>query len=691
MRVKKFSISPDRAQFQPKLFNSAPARVNAFPPILRTRAEIELNILTPVRGDVGVDLEFSPKTKVPSILGLSSEEKCGAVVWDSRLAQYAVDVALKGGVQFYAHSMVEADKDILDTALGKPTPLWLWEDSMILHYLCNADFTQIDAKAQDAADAGSLGLMNLWTMASMYTELPFWKDCLGTHCTGEICWQHDQTGYCAVDAYAGLVGGKKLLGELKALGIPYEFYREVVELSECCHKMRETGIYVDRGFVNKLEAAADEIKLGLFPFEGEGRHRQFKEFNPKSVKEIQGWFGAHGVQLDKTDKKYIYKTLEKEARKAKVGVEALLNGEVAEPAAALDALARLYQYKSAGKGLSAWFDEKYLDRAGFIHPRFITVGTCTGRLSSSKPNFQNVPRVGFGSFVRAAVVPREKGNVLLKVDFSQLELRKCLHSAGYYKELSRDAFADLVIKSGGKFEKAAKEYSLSTRDMAKITMHAFDYLEGGRVYSGAELESKTNKSAIAAGALVVYKDWEYCGGVVGFTGGNLAKRLFGDESFASRRKALEIQEICAQTFPSIRQWQRKVSEAAERGYITSATGRYLRLHGDPMERLKQALAFVGQGEGADHVQAMMLKFHRDPVMPMILQVHDELVFEGPRETVKEWGRAIIEVMEAETWRLPGFKCPVNASYGETWLEKVPKGMEAQAAALGVMPMTKLVL
>lgn len=688
---KKFSVDTD-VSYQPQLFAGAkPKRINGFPPIRRTRTELEAEILGG-SGDIGLDLEFSPRTKVPTILGLSNDRVCGAVRWDAATARATVDAALREGRQLYAHSMVEADKDILDTALGIKTPLAAWEDSMILHYLCNADFTQIDAKAQDESDAGALGLMNLWTMASMYTDLPFWKDCLGTKCEGEICWVHDQVGYCAVDAYAGLVGGQRLMGELKALRIPYQLYREVIELSECCHRMRETGIYVDRPFVQRLEAAADEIKLGLFPYEGEGRHRVFKEFNPKSPKEVQGWFKAHGVELDKTDKKYIFKTLEREARRAKVSVEALLDGEVENPAAALDALARLYQFKNAGKGLSAWFDDKYVDRGGFIHPRFIVVGTCTGRLSSAAPNFQNVPRVGFGAFVRAAIVPRDKGNVLLKVDFSQLELRKCLHAAGYDKALERDAFADLVVRSEGKFDKAAKMYNLTPRDIAKSVSHAGNYGEGFKLLTASDLASARTKKEIERGALLVFRDWEYCGGVVGFTGANLAKRLFGDEGWESRKKALEIQEIYFATFPIIRQWQREVGEAAERGEIRSATGRYLRLHGDPAERFKQALATIGQGEGADHVQAMMLKFHREwPGADLILQVHDELVFEGPGETVGDWGRGVIEVMEGETWRLPGFRCPVNASYGGCWLEKVPKGLEAQAEGLGVVPMRKLVL
>ena len=66
------------------------------------------------------------------------------------------------------------------------------------------------------------------------------------------------------------------------------------------------------------------------------------------------------------------------------------------------------------------------------------------------------------------------------------------------------------------------------------------------------------------------------------------------------------------------------------------------------------------------------------------------MFEGNRETVGDWGRQIVEVMEGETWRLPGFKCPVNASYGDSWLEKIPKGMEAKAAELGIVPMEKLI-
>jgi DNA polymerase I-like protein with 3'-5' exonuclease and polymerase domains len=80
----------------------------------------------------------------------------------------------------------------------------------------------------------------------------------------------------------------------------------------------------------------------------------------------------------------------------------------------------LYDYKAAGKGLKAWFDDRYFHDDGLMHPRFIPTGTSMGRLSSADPNFQNIPRIGFGKRVRKAIVPRDPSLKLTKADKSQL-------------------------------------------------------------------------------------------------------------------------------------------------------------------------------------------------------------------------------------------------------------------------------
>jgi DNA polymerase family A len=335
-------------------------------------------------------------------------------------------------------------------------------------------------------------------------------------------------------------------------------------------------------------------------------------------------------------------------------------------------LYRLDQYKRAGKGLKSWFDDKYIGRDGYIHPRFVVTGTSTGRLSSSGPNFQNIPKVGFGSMVRAAIVPRSPSLRISKADKSQLELRICLFYAGIHEDIGDDAFTWLVQNSDGKFEKPAARLGYKPRDVAKSVSHAADYLEGLVILSDKDLASKRRCDERRAGALIVFDGtggrplWEYGGGVVAFTGGNLSERLFGDRRNEHRREALEIQEIYLERFPSIRRWHMELSAAIERkGRVVSHTGRHIDLYGSSEDNLKLAAAFLGQGGGADEVQEHMLKLHHTNRIA-IIQVHDELVIETPREWTNEQVKRSFDFFCEPSQRFANIRFPIKISTGDNW-------------------------
>jgi hypothetical protein len=202
--------------------------------------------------------------------------------------------------------------------------------------------------------------------------------------------------------------------------------------------------------------------------------------------------------------------------------------------------------------------------------------------------------------------------------------------------------------------------------MTKGISHGADYGEGVKVLYARDLENSRTKKLIDCGALVVYPDWEYCGGIVGFTGVNLAERLFKSATYENRRRGLEIQEAYFSRFPQIRKWQQRVSQDAERGYVRSASGRYLTLYGTPEEKLKMALAFYGQGGGADDVQDGMVRYFHAGYTP-ILQVHDELVFEFPVETPNEHILDFFRLFSAPSKLIPGFQCPVEVKVGLNYL------------------------
>lgn len=80
-------------------------------------------------------------------------------------------------------------------------------------------------------------------------------------------------------------------------GIPFQLYRDLLELSELCDDMREGGIRVDVSYIRNLEGEFQKRKEELFPFEVHGKERIFSKFNPQSPEQIVEYFSTHGIYL----------------------------------------------------------------------------------------------------------------------------------------------------------------------------------------------------------------------------------------------------------------------------------------------------------------------------------------------------------------------------------------------------------
>lgn len=672
----KWQDVDDPALIQQNLFLSPGVAETSgvFPPIYRDFEGVEAILQEPQDG-LGLDLEFNPKTGRPSILGVSNRRATSGVPWDSELGRRVVEVAERHKVRIVGHSVIGADRPIIEGALDIKTPLAMWDDTMLRHYLCNPDLCKTPGKDEDDDDTGAMGFMNLWTMASLHTTLPQWKVCRGKACDGP-CPVHDPFGYCAVDSWAGLESKFGLVAEMEAKRIPESLHEDLSVLSEITHLMETRGIRINREYVNEMEKNFEEHKLEIFPIEYVNGKPVYSPFNPKSVPQIQAYFASKGIDLKDTDKKNVRKSLERETKKRGIDFGQLATAPSLPEE--IDALYRLLEFKDAGKGLKSWFDARYVDDNGFIHPRFIVPGTSMGRLASSRPNFQNIPARGFGARVRKAIVPRDPSYDLIEADFSQLEFRKILHTAGYdLKRLVSDPFVDLVTRSGGALIPAAKFMfsgqfdelgpAKTQRQVAKSVVHAYDLLEGFTVVTSKDLDRR--KKEIDAGALLVHRDWEYRGGLVAFTGGNLAERLFGSKSWQDRKRALDIQELMTAEFPIIRQFHRRVlREIEDHAGIRLPSGRFLPLYGNPEDDAKMAAAMHGQGGGADFVQGIMLRYYREQQRYPLIQVHDSLTWEIPRDWGSKQVHDLLWMMGQEDPRTPGFFCSFDAKRGPNWGE-----------------------
>jgi hypothetical protein len=622
-------------------------------------------------GLLGVDYEFKSYDR-PTIMGIAVRDLACGVPFDRTLHRYIADAA-RSGIRLVAHSAYSADRPVFDCVEGFESPLEWWIDSLLTHWFENSHLTKTPGK-DESDDSGALGLCDLWTATSLVTSVPNWKEHRGSACHGP-CPKCDVFAYCAADSWGGLEVHIENKRRLLQRGFSWRTFENRSELAATLHKMEVRGVKIDRRFVANFSENLETLREGLFPAGDDGEP---VPFNPRSAQQVEAWFRQRKIALKSNQKNDVRKALEVTA--ARFGFDSIEALEQAEDVPeALSVLHKLDQYKGSGKGGDAWFADKYFDKEGLVHPRFIYVGTSTGRLSSSKPNFQNVPSRGWGALIKAAIVPHDPDFDIIDADLGQLELRDVLYQAGFdIRSIKGDALQFIVEQGGDRFDRAAQIAGGEARDIVKTVVYGGQYGEGLQIYTAADLMRPTTQREIAAGAIRLYtpqyvpwltKAWEYGGGIVGFTGANLAERLFGDKSWESRKKALEIQDdlIFGGDLRIIREWQiRTLDEIESKGYVDLPNTQFLRLNGSPRDNAKVGLAFKGQGLGAVHAQATMLACIRENKTLPLLQVHDSLVYAVNRSWSDRKVREFIAPMFGETDVLPGFKAPGKVKRGRNY-------------------------
>ena len=274
---------------------------------------------------------------------------------------------------------------------------------------------------------------------------------------------------------------------------------------------------------------------------------------------------------------------------------------------------------------------------GRVHTSFSLAAASTGRLASTDPNLQNIPvRTEEGRRIRDAFIA-ERGHVLLSADYSQIELRLLAHVAEI--DALRQAFRD------------------------GLDIHAMTASEVfGVPLEGMDPMTRRNAKAINFG--IVY----------GISAFGLARQL-GIERGAAR----DLIDAYFARYPGIRDYMEATrKQARETGHVTTLFGRKCHMPGindrNPSTRGFYERAAINaplQGSAADIIKRAMIRLpgalaRRGLAARMLLQVHDELLFEVPEGEAAETAAAIGRVMEGAA-RL-AVPLIVDTGWGRSWTE-----------------------
>jgi DNA polymerase-1 len=321
------------------------------------------------------------------------------------------------------------------------------------------------------------------------------------------------------------------------------------------------------------------------------------------------------------------------------------DADVLEELAPLHPLpAKILEYRQYAKLKSTYVDalpQMVYPATGRVHASFNQVVTATGRLSSSDPNLQNIPiRTEAGREIRSAFVPGEPDWVLLAADYSQIELRVLAHFSG--DERLCEAFA--------------QDEDIHVRVASQV--------------NGVPLEGVTKEMRRAAKAINF-------GVIYGQSAVGLARSLGIERSAAAR-----FIESYFQRYPRIEEFLcRLLADCRQRGYVSTILARRRAIRGVRADAGRQrnfaertAVNTVIQGSAADLIKMAMIAIHRrlrreKLAARMLLQIHDELVFEVRGDQRDDLARLVREEMTGVmTLKVP---LKVDISAGPSWADAEP--------------------
>ncbi len=387
-------------------------------------------------------------------------------------------------------------------------------------------------------------------------------------------------------------------------------------------KMEHTGVAIDCEYLKELSSYMTEKLAELEDLIYQLAGEPFNINSPKQVAE---------VLFDKLE----LKTKKKKSRSTSAEV-------LEEMAQEYEICEYILQHRKFAKLKSTYTDALptlISKKDGRIHTTYNQALTVTGRLSSSNPNLQNIPiRSEEGNKIRSAFCAMDKENsLILSADYSQIELRLLAHVSG-------DEHLIHAFTSGEDVHAmtAAKVFGVELKDVTK--------------------EMRRRAKAVNFG--IVYGQSKY----------GLAKSLG-----ITNVEAQEFIDKYFETYPKVKEYMNnEVEFVAQNGYVETAFGRkrYLasELHSSNYQirefAQRAAINQPLQGTAADLIKIAMIRVDKaiDKMKTkMIMQVHDELVFEVPKDELEQLKSIILDCMALKDQKL-NVPLDVDINYGTSWKE-----------------------
>lgn len=391
-------------------------------------------------------------------------------------------------------------------------------------------------------------------------------------------------------------------------------------------QMEIVGVKVDVPYLEKLQVEFDEriraIEKDIEVLAGE-------PVNPNSPKQL-----GH-ILFEVLELPVVKKTKTGYSTSAEV-LEALRNDH--------PIVGRVLDYRQLAKLKSTYVDGllKLVDAHDRVHTSFNQTVTATGRLSSTAPNLQNIPvRTEEGKRIRRAFIPIEKKNLLISADYSQIELRVLAHLSG----------DDMLMQS---FAKGEDIHRRTASEVFHVPME--------------EVTAEQRRTAKAVNFGIIYGQTDY----------GLSRELG-----ISRREAQAYIDLYFSRYPLVQTFiHDTIEQARAQGYVTTMMGRrrYIKDINSRNRNLRQfaertAVNSPIQGTAADIIKLAMI--HCDKAIEdnrldakMLLQVHDELIFEVSREDALGLSLVVRKCMEDALKLNVPLKVDLKAGFNWQEMEKI---------------------